>query len=74
MIVLLSGSIVLGMTKFTIQIILLDSLEQPCFKLMDDSIILDIIPGEEPESLVVASTNGLTYITFTKNVKELISA
>ncbi len=74
MIVLLNGSIVLGMTKFTIQIISLDSFEQPYFKLMQDSIILDIIPGEEPESLVVASTNGLCYITLSNFGKQLISA
>jgi len=40
---------------------------------MEDSIILDIIPGEEPESLIVASTNGLSYILFSKNIKVLIS-
>ncbi len=40
---------------------------------MDDSIILDIILGEEPESLVVASTNGLSYIRLSKNLKQLIS-
>lgn len=73
MIVLLNGSIVLGMTKFTIQIISLDSFEQPCFKLMQDSIILDIIPGEELESLVVASNNGLCYITLSNFGKQLIS-
>ena len=73
MIVLLNGSIVLGMTKFTIQIISIDGCEKPCFKLMEDSIILDIIQGEEPEALVVASTNGLRYITLSKDVKQLIS-
>jgi hypothetical protein len=40
---------------------------------MEDSIIMDIIEGEKPESLVVASTKGLCYVTLSNDAKKLIS-
>ncbi len=46
MIVLSNGSIVVGMTKFTIQIISTESNYHITFKIMEDSLILDIIEGE----------------------------